>query len=528
MTITIRGQEINAAALGSAVDRLVAARWTLALLFALGLARGIVSLLAYPPAHGADSLAYFFYAERLAGLDIPNLAQLTPPLYPILILLSYKWLGSAYVLVIVQLLMSAAIVPLYFDAVRQVDGRLALAVGLVVLFDFQTAVMFNFLSTEPLYLFLLALSFDLFMRSVQTGAAYRLNGAAGISVALLQYTRAVARFIMLPLLLLHLWRGRSGRRTLIFAGGFAVSLLVYSLFSQALFKQVEGISSSSYMITGIAAKNLDWLRPENGPATVEFSDLVDACQTMRGDLYACYNAIHGSTDGLLQLLVGVTVETVRANIVPYVMTVGGNLNSFLRLSGQQLGIDPETPSAVQCADPNGRVNSLTVEDTYKAGWGWAWGMRNYIDNNFEEFRATLRPMLTALCPPWPDSPALRQVVDSLSFRYRSLGRPTPLPWYAAVVLLALIVPWIRRRYLTLVLAASVYLFNHALISAVIDNVQPRYVMVTNPYRATAAAGAAVFSGLSADSGGEAAACSGGPISIRGDQRVNRLNAAGEG
>jgi hypothetical protein len=92
-------------------------------------------------------------------------------------------------------------------------------------------------------------------------------------------------------------------------------------------------------------------------------------------------------------------------------------------------------------------------------------------------------MRTAMCPPWPDSPALREAVDYISFRYRSLGRPNPIPWYIAVVALTLIVPWIRRQYLGLILAASIYLFNHALISAVIDNVQPRYVMVTNPFRA---------------------------------------------
>jgi hypothetical protein len=56
-------------------------------------------------------------------------------------------------------------------------------------------------------------------------------------------------------------------------------------------------------------------------------------------------------------------------------------------------------------------------------------------------------------------------------------------WYGSLWLLGLFVPWIRRRYLPLILTGSVYLFNHALISAVIDNVQPRYTVVTNPFRA---------------------------------------------
>ena len=264
--------------------------------------------------------------------------------------------------------------------------------------------------------------------------------------------------------------------------GFVVSLLAYSLLSQAMFQQVEGVDSSSYMITGIAARNLEWLAPENGPATVEFIELVKVCQTMPGNLYICYENIHGSSEGMLELIFQVTVETIRANILPYAQTVWGNLRSFLRLTGQQL-VDEQTPSAAQCENVQAWVNSLTVEDTYQAGWGWAWGIRDYIDNNFDAFRAILRPIRTAMCPPWPDSPAMREVVDYFSFRYRSLGRPNPIPWYAGVILLTLIIPWIRQQYLTLVLTASIYLLNHALISAVIDNVQPRYVMVTNPFRA---------------------------------------------
>src|SRR5690606_4119417 len=90
---------------------------------------------------------------------------------------------------------------------------------------------------------------------------------------------------------------------------------------------------------------------------------------------------------------------------------------------------------------------------------------------------------TILCPPLPDVPAVREVVDFVNFRYRSLGRPNPMLWYGALLVLALVIPWARRRYLTLVLAGSAYLFNHALISAVIHNIQPRYVVLTHPFRA---------------------------------------------
>ena len=466
-----------------ALRQLAGQRWLLWALLALGLGRALISLLAYPPARGADSLAYFFYAERLYGLDIPGLSQVVPPLYPILILISYKWLGSIYVLIVAQILMSAAIVPLYYDAIRRVDALLALGTSLIVLFDFQTAVAFNFISTEPLYIFLLALSFNLFMRAMERNSCRITHAATGVSLFLLMLTRAVGRYLILPLALLHLLRLRSWKRLLIFTGGFALALALYALLSQALLKQVEGVDSSSYMITGVASKNREWLAAANGPATVEFMALLDYCDNVPGNIYVCYERQHGSREGLIPLLANTVLETVRANIGPYAASVWAQLNDFLKLSGQQYGRDPGLPSAIQCADPNGRVDAMTVETTYEKGWGWAWGARDYIDNHFETFRETLRPIVNALCPPWPDSPTVRRVVDTLSFRYRSLGRPNPMLWYGALWLLVLIVPWMRRRYLMLVLAGSVFLFNHALISAVIDNVQPRYVMVTNPFRA---------------------------------------------
>lgn len=454
-------------------------------LFGLGIVRGLISLLAYPAARGADSLAYFFYAERLYGLDMPGLAQVVPPLYPILILVTYKWLSSAYLLIALQLLMSAAIIPLFYEAVKRVDSVLALLVSVVILLDFQLAVVFNFISTEPLYVFLLALSFNLFMRVAWRDSAgpRAMTAAAGISLVLLLLTRAVARFMILPLALVYLLQRRNWKQLALFVGGFGVSLLLWSLVSQSLLAQVEGVSSSTYMVTGIVRRNSEWLAPENGPATAVFIDLQETCAGQRLKFYTCYEYERGTTDGLIPLIINTTIETVRANIGPYTVEVWGNLNRFLKLSGQQLGFDPGTPSAAQCANPDGWVDALALEDTYGYGWNWAWGVRRYIDNNFETFRAYLRPIIKSLCPPLPDSAGVRQVVEYLTFRYRSLGRPNPMLWYGALFALTLIVPWVRRRYLTLVLAGSVYLFNHALISAVIDNVQPRYVVVTNPFRA---------------------------------------------
>jgi hypothetical protein len=74
------------------------------------------------------------------------------------------------------------------------------------------------------------------------------------------------------------------------------------------------------------------------------------------------------------------------------------------------------------------------------------------------------------------------VVDYLMFRYRSLGRPQPYLYYGGLILLVLFLPWARRYRLVLWSAGGILLY-HTLISAVIDNVQPRYVLVINPFRA---------------------------------------------
>ncbi len=304
-----------------------------------------------------------------------------------------------------------------------------------------------------------------------------------VLVGLLLLTRAVARFLMIPVALVYALQTRRWKHTLILMGGFGATLLAYALFSQLSFNQVEGVNSSTYMVTDVALRNRGWLLPENGPATTEFLALQAACRGDRLRIYTCYEYERGSTDGLIGLILNTTIETIQANLVPYALNVWDNLNRFLKLSGQQLGFDPDTPGAAQCADVEGQIAAIRLEDTRGNGWNWAWGARSYIDNHFEEFRARLGAFMKVLCPPLPDSPAAREVVDFLTFRYRSLGRPQPMLWYGALIVLALVVPAVRRKYLTLVLVGSAFLFNHALASALIDNVQPRYVVVTNPFRA---------------------------------------------
>ena len=104
------------------------------------------------------------------------------------------------------------------------------------------------------------------------------------------------------------------------------------------------------------------------------------------------------------------------------------------------------------------------------------------DVSYDELRPIIYDISSAMCPPWPSNDTVKTAVDQLALRYKSLARPHPYIWYGALGLLVLLIPWARRLYLFPVLMAGAILANHAAISAVVLNVQPRYIAVTNPYK----------------------------------------------
>ena len=125
------------------------------------MARALIFLIAYPPAHGADSADYFLYAAQFEGLDAPIVFELIYPLYPLLIYLTHYWLGSVYVLIVFQLVLSALQGVVFYWGIRPYSPALAFGVALLVLADPQTGILHNFTSTEPLYMFTLSLAFSL-------------------------------------------------------------------------------------------------------------------------------------------------------------------------------------------------------------------------------------------------------------------------------------------------------------------------------------------------------------------------------
>lgn len=449
------------------------------ILLILGGLRGVLMLLAYPPAHGADSIAYFAYAEHLGGFNIPLISEAVPPLYGMVVFVAHKVLGSIYWLIGAQFLMGAALAPLYYLTLKRYSPIWALAVALVVLGDVQTAVVFNFTSTEPLYIFLLALTFSLALRQMEQRQISVGDGLVGALLALMMLTRAVARYLIVPFAVIFWLRTRSFKRTLALVAGFGVVFALNAGLTLLLVGNTEGVSSSSRMtLSTTRSEGGVQVVPENGPNTARYLEIRGSCEDK---IYVCLERATGSWGEATALITSVTLETIAANWQVYIVRTWDKTLDFLSLSAQQVGGDERLPGEVQCADPAAQADAaINRERLGRSSWGWT--LADFPEESITELRERFYPVYQSMCPMLPASPALRDAVDSISFRYRSLGRPQPHLWYGAILALTLIVPWVRRRYLSLVLVAGGLLLNHALISAFLVNIQPRYVVVVNTMR----------------------------------------------
>ncbi len=471
------------------IVRLSNARYVWALLFGLGLVRNVVLLFAYPPAHGADSFVYYLYVERLYGYDIPLISQTAPPLYPVVLYVAIHVLNSLYWLIGAQFIASAALAPLFYQALRRYNPPFALGVALIILGDTQVAVPFNLTSTEPLYITLLALSLALFLYAADTPARTRnvliAAFAVGVLLVLLLLTRSVARYFIVAFALVMLLRTRDLRRTAALLAGFAVALGASLVLTLAAWGEAENTSTSNHLLLRVVVEKPEWVSSENGPYSARYLSLREVCPETRASwMRFCLLEQLDDWDETAELISGVYNETIRANWQGYLREIEARTEDFLSLSARQYGIDKEVPSDVQCRTVEAHVQSITA-DSLRRTW-WAWILPDYPDyseQTVQKIRDVQRRTLAHMCPPIPSSARLKDIVDYITLRYRSLGRPNPYNWYVAALAFAVLIPW-ARRYMTVVLISGGLLAMHALVSAVTFNVQPRYVMVTNPLRAT--------------------------------------------
>jgi hypothetical protein len=231
------------------------------------------------------------------------------------------------------------------------------------------------------------------------------------------------------------------------------------------------------MIVHVVFRNPEIIVPENGPSTALYLEVRDNC---REAIYVCLERQMGSWDRGMAVALGAVLETIVTKGPEYLVNVLQKTSDYLSLTGQQYAPGAELPSAVQCRTADEQVDAWTHASFTSRGFGWA--LTNFPEERFEELRELARIIRKVMCPSLPHVPLAKDVVDSIAFRYRSLGRPRPFLWYGALLLLAVVLPW-ARRLLPVILTAGAIILNHAVIAGIISNVQPRYVVVVNPLRA---------------------------------------------
>jgi hypothetical protein len=446
------------------------------LLLVLGIARAVFLLQAYAPAQGADAMDYYTYAAYINGADLPAQAANVSPLYPIFVYINTYILGNFKLIFVWQGLMSASLGVLYYIGLRRFHTILAVLVAFIVLGDTQTGTIFNFTSTEPLYVFLLACIYALTLMQHEQRLPFTIwNIALGSLLVLVRETRTVARYLFIPIWGLVIVASRDWRR--------AGLILLSYLLTSALFALTTDVSNvtqqSSYNDTMLLRPlvSYDLLDANSGPASAELSVLINTCRNSENaiPLFPCLQASYGSEENTLAQLNLAYAESVTQRPFALYQRLFENFTDFLSLSGRQLYGTP-TPADVQCADIPARVQRQT---DYMFTREWA--AVGLTDSQMAAYTAAVEEYAHLLCPPAPTNPLAHAITDYLSLRYRSLSRTNPYHWYISLFVLIIIIPWARKLWFPALLACGI-LFYHAAISAVLFNIQPRYVLVTNPFR----------------------------------------------
>lgn len=452
-------------------------RYTMWGLLLLGLARVVVFVLAYPPAHGADSSDYFLYASQFEGLDAPTVFRLIYPLYPILIYITHYVLGSVYVLIVFQLLLSAVQGVIFYGGIRPYSPALGFVVALMVLGDAQTGILYNFTSTEPLYMFLLNLAFAVFLVQAKRPSDRRIQAGdvtLGVLLAATLLARPVGRYLLVPFGILFLLQTRSVWRSGVLAASYGAMLLVSMLFNQLVFDSLELTGGGSFMLNRPLIRS-GLLEADNGPASAELLEMRAACEDDMGWNRCMMVQSEGDWVMVRGLYNDAYQEMLQEHRWDFFDQMIDEFTDFLRLPGQQYK-GRVTPSEVQCDD----VEAVTERNT-QVYIEKDWLLMDAEAVNTAKLRPIIHDINQAMCPPWPDNATVRRVVDKIALRYRSLSRPHPYIWYGLVGILVLAIPW-ARRYLFPVLLAGAIVANHAVASALVLNVQPRYIAVVNPFK----------------------------------------------
>lgn len=507
---------------------LATSRYIVPFLFFLGLLRTAFSFLAYAPADGADGMKYHLYAAYISGIPLNDLVSELSPLYPYFIYLHRYVLGNFELILVTQFLMSSLIGVIYFLALRRYHAGLAFIIALAIIGDMQTSLNFNFVATEPLYITLIASAFAFSMQlskdsSLKEGLIFAI--LTGISVGLLSHTRTVGSYVIVPIAVLATLKTRRWQQILalliayaltsfLFVGilrlngaeqkGSANQVMYFNFLNrmQALAPDrpaptdVPIVVSPTAIATDIVVTpeatgiveirdavsptNTVVVLPTNAPetGTDELRDAIDACGDSRSSsttLIDCMQEELGGQGEFTSTIQQAYIETILEDSSVFITLMYDNVTAFLKMSGHQFFERDGLPAEAQCNDLDGRHQRAL--DFFTLLWADA----NMTQTEYEALDSTTWDFIQQMCPPSKTIPEFQDLAWYISFRYRSISRPNPYLWYGLLLALITIVPWMRKLWYPIMMAGGL-LFYHAVVSAVAINVQPRYVVVTNPFK----------------------------------------------
>jgi 4-amino-4-deoxy-L-arabinose transferase-like glycosyltransferase len=315
-----------------ALKRLTIVAVLLGLLLRLAYSATLPTLLMYQQV-GGDSWWYLNYGAALAGVD-PVLERnyvlatiQTPPLYLLFVGLPQHILTPEAAIIfvrVIQALLSVVTAALIGRIAQRLGGALAGMIAMLVwLFLPVTILESAQITTETVYLFVLALGFHVYLRAGSSGGrAFGLLALSGVVFGLATMTRAV--FLLFPLgLVLHLFLSHAPRRALQCAAALLVTYLLvitpWTIYNRIVLDRwvIAGEGFAGLFYSGVVGwespQALDQRLGEDSGASVDTS----GDERQQQYLDAASNVIGRDLGGYLQRRVS---ELVGAYLTPHGVT----------------------------------------------------------------------------------------------------------------------------------------------------------------------------------------------------------------
>jgi len=431
-------------------------------LLALALLKSLTLLLVIPPAFGPDGAGYLRYVDALANPTHPDTVwhiRGTTPIYPLFAYVVYlPGFGTAYSLILAQILLGAVGAPALYLALRPLERRGALLAGVFIAADPQTGYLFQLVSTEALYISLLTLGLAAFIwLAGKNGVSMPKSFLLGVLIGVGALTRPVGLLLIVPYAAFYLVLTRSWRRSTALVCGYVLVYIVLSTLHWWRFDFFAPNNTSGlYLGTRLFGVGGLYAR-DNGAGSEQLYQLAAACDLtltdtadaktlqITQDLRLCLAMTHQmELDAISTLYQRAYAEATRAKPGSFVATMLKQLGAY----------------AWRTSDPydyNGAKELITeCGSAPSAAWNDAGRL---------------------FCPPLP---SLLRFLGQATFwgmlAFSLLTRP--------INFAGLFLPGGGRWVLLLCLAGYSY---HAVVTAFAGTILSRYLTVTNPYTLTALA-----------------------------------------